>query len=102
MKISKERLREIISEELAETKAAHSFGSNYERQKMINERRMLTNVFKIVMQALNRQGPMTHQQLLANVLHQFPNVSDEQIDGYIDMLEDEGQIIFNRTTQKYE
>ena len=69
-------------------------------ESKINERRMETDVFKIVTKALN-QGPKTHQQLLANVLDMYPNTSDEEIDNQIDKLEDSGEIIFDRNTQKY-
>tara|TARA_A100001015_G_scaffold255612_1_gene297171 strand:- start:1443 stop:2207 length:765 start_codon:yes stop_codon:yes gene_type:complete len=69
-------------------------------ESRINERRMATDVFKIVTRALN-QGPKTHQQLLANILDMFPNTSDEEIDDQIDKLEDSGHIIFDPTTQKY-
>ena len=69
-------------------------------ESRINERRMATDVFKIVMRALN-QGPKTHQQLLASVLDVFPNTSDEEIDSEIDKLEDAGQIIFDPRTQQY-
>ena len=69
-------------------------------ESRINERRMATDVFKIVTRALN-QGPKTHQQLLANILDVFPNTSDEEIDYQIDQLEDSGHIIFDPRMQKY-
>ncbi len=69
-------------------------------ESKINERRMATDVFRIVSRALN-QGPKTHQQLLANVLDVFPNTSDDEIDSHIDQLEDDGQIIYDPQTQKY-
>ena len=77
----------------AEFEAQHGDGK-------ILERRMETDVMKIVSRAI-AQGPKTHQELLANVLDEFPNTSDEEIDGHIDSLEDSGQIIFDRTIQKY-
>ena len=66
----------------------------------LNERRMETDVFRIVTKALSR-GPKNHQQLLANVLDAYPNTSDEEIDFQIDQLEDTGQIFFDPRTQKY-
>ena len=69
-------------------------------ESRINERRMATDVFKIVTRALN-QGPKTHQQLLANILDMYPNTSDEEIDYQIDQLEDSGHIIFDPRMQKY-
>jgi len=68
---------------------------------VLNERRMESDVFKIVMRSLTR-GPKTHQQLLANVLDVYPNTSDEDIDSHLDRLEDDGQIIFNPSIQKYQ
>ncbi len=70
-------------------------------ESKINERRMATDVFKIVARALNH-GPQTHQQLLANILDAYPNTSDEEIDSHIDQLEDSGDIIFNPSIQKYQ
>lgn len=69
-------------------------------QANITERRMETDVFRIVARSLIR-GPQSHQQLLANVLGVFPNTSDEVIDNHIDQLEDSGQIIFDPSIQKY-
>lgn len=68
--------------------------------KILNER-MGTDIYKIVVRALNNYGPMTHQELLANVLSDFPNISDEVIDEYIDTFEDDGEIIFDPRTQTY-
>ena len=70
------------------------------REHLIQER-MDSDVYKIVIRALNQGGPMTHQELLAHVLHEFPNTSDEDIDEYIDTFEDDGEIIFDATSQKY-
>jgi len=70
-------------------------------RNIILERRMVTDVFKIVTRALAR-NPMNHQQLLALVLSEYPSLADEEIDSYIDMLEDEGYIMYNRLTQKYQ
>ena len=67
----------------------------------IHERRMATDVMRIVSRALNAQGPLTHQQLLANVLSDMPNVSDEEIDKHIDDLEASGDIIYDKNLQKY-
>ena len=67
----------------------------------IHERRMATDVMRIVSRALNTQGPLTHQQLLANVLSDMPNVSDEEIDKHIDDLEASGDIIYDKNLQKY-
>ena len=69
-------------------------------ESAINERRMASDVFKIVTRALNL-GPKTHQQLLAHVLDAYPNTSDEEIDYEIDQLEDSGHIIFDPRMQKY-
>jgi len=83
LKITKSQLRMIIKESL------------------MAERRMATDVLRIVSRALNTRGPMTHQQLLANVLDEIPNTSDEEIDMHIDNLEDAGQIIYDTSMQKY-
>ena len=85
MKITRGQLRNIICESAGQ----------------ILERRMVTDVFKIVTRALSAQ-PLDHQQLLARVLGYYPNLADEEIDAYIDMLEDEGYIMYNRLTQKYQ
>tara|TARA_B100000029_G_C17474393_1_gene923108 strand:+ start:63 stop:314 length:252 start_codon:yes stop_codon:yes gene_type:complete len=82
MKISRHQLRKIIAEHL------------------MQERRMETDVMRIVTRAINH-GPKTHQELLANVLDEFPNTADEEIDTYIDNLEDSGDIIFDPRIQKY-
>jgi len=67
----------------------------------LQERRMEVDVMKIVTRAISQDGPKTHQELLANVLDEFPNTSDEEIDMHIDGLEDSGQIIFDPTIEKY-
>ena len=67
----------------------------------LHERRMATDVLRIVSRALNTQGPLTHQQLLANVLSDMPNASDEEIDKHIDDLEASGDIIYDKNLQKY-
>ena len=72
----------------------------YANDRKLFERRMQTDVMKIVTRAIS-QGPKTHQELLANVLDEFPNTSDEEIDMYIDNLEDSGDIIFDKSLQKY-
>ena len=82
MKTTEGRLRKIIS-------------------KVLNERRMETEVYRIVMQNLGHSAPLSHQQLLAAVLHQYPNMSDDEIDLYIDSFEDTGAIKFDRRIQKY-
>ena len=73
---------------------------SYAVDRKLFERRMETDVMKIVTRAI-AQGPKTHQELLANVLDEFPNTSDEEIDMHIDNLEDSGEIIFDKTMQKY-
>jgi bacterioferritin (cytochrome b1) len=82
MKISRRQLRQIIKEQL------------------IRER-MGTDVYKIVVQTLDKQGPKTHQQLLATILDDFPNTSDDELDEYIDGFEESGDIIFDPATQTY-
>ena len=72
----------------------------YANNRKLFERRMETDVMKIVTRAI-AQGPKTHQELLANVLDEFPNTSDEEIDMHIDNLEDSGEIIFDKSMQKY-
>ncbi len=67
----------------------------------LRERRMEVDIMKIVTRAISQDGPKTHQELLANVLDEFPNTSDEEIDMHIDDLEDSGQIIYDPTAQKY-
>ena len=67
----------------------------------MQERRLGTDIYKIVMRALNTRGPMTHQELLATVLSDFPNKSDGEIDKYIDTFEETGEIIFDPRIQKY-
>ena len=74
-------------------------GSSNDTWRM-DEKRMATDVLKIVTRAI-AQGPKTHQELLANVLDEFPNTSDEEIDMHIDDLEDSGDIIFDKASQKY-
>ena len=82
MKITKRQLMQVI------------------RESLLQERRMATDVFAIVNRAIAK-GPMTHQELLAHVLEEFPNTSDEEIDKHIDSLEDSGDIIYDETLQKY-
>tara|TARA_B100001250_G_C19714560_1_gene750778 strand:- start:100 stop:618 length:519 start_codon:yes stop_codon:yes gene_type:complete len=67
----------------------------------LHERRMETDVMRIVTRTISQDGPQTHQELLATVLGEIPNTSDEEIDGYIDNLEDGGEIIFDPATQEY-
>ena len=85
MKFTRRQLQQIIRE-------AISFN--------LHERRMATDVYRIVARALNKR-PMTHQELLAHVLAVHPNVSDEEIDMHIDNLEDTGAIIYNNKTGQY-
>ena len=73
----------------------------FDERYSLQERRMATDVMRIVSRALNTQGPLTHQQLLANVLSDMPNVSDEEIDKHIDDLEASGDIIYDKNLQKY-
>ena len=82
MKITRHQLRQIVKEQL------------------IRER-MGTDVYKIVVQTLDKQGPKTHQELLATILDDFPNTSDDEIDGYIDSFEESGDIIFDPATETY-
>jgi hypothetical protein len=83
MRITRRQIRELI------------------REHLIQERRMEVDVMKIVTRAISQDGPKTHQELLANVLDEFPNTSDEEIDMHIDGLEDSGQIIYDPTIEKY-
>ena len=85
MKFTRRQLQQIIREAL-------SFN--------LYERRMATDVYRIVARALN-QRPMTHQEPLAHVLAVHPNVSDEEIDMHIDNLEDTGAIIYNNKMGQY-
>ena len=82
MKITRRQLRQIIQESL------------------LHEKRMAPEVLKIVSRAIAK-GPMTHQELLAHVLDEFPNTSDEEIDMHIDDLEASGDIIYDKNLQKY-
>jgi len=82
MRITRRQLRQIIKEQL------------------IHER-MGTDVYKLVVQTLDKQGPKTHQQLLATILDDFPNTSDDELDEYIDSFEESGDIIFDPTTETY-
>ena len=82
MRITRHQLRQII------------------REQLIRER-MGTDVYKIVVQTLDKQGPKTHQQLLATILDDFPNTSDDELDEYIDGFEESGDIIFDPATQTY-
>ena len=81
-------------------KAGWEDGSLDRVTESLQERRMETDVMRIVTRAITH-GPKTHQELLANVLGEFPNKSDEEIDMYIDRLEDSGDIIFDSGLQKY-
>lgn len=121
MKITRKQLRRIIREEKArlrredlrsESRKTGSLSGEAGKKSRANrlrrfdesdlhERRMATDVLRIVSRALNTQGPLTHQQLLANVLSDMPNVSDEEIDKHIDDLEASGDIIYDKNLQKY-
>ena len=70
------------------------------RTILINER-MDPDIYKIVVRSLDRKGPMTHQQLLGQVLGDFPMLSDDEIDNYIDRFESEGSIIYDPKIEKY-
>ena len=83
MKLSRAHLKRLISE------------------IVLSEKRMETDVFRIVARALDTRGPLSHQQLLATVLDDYPNVDDEEIDSYIDGFEISGGIKFDTRTQKY-
>jgi hypothetical protein len=82
MKINRQQLRQIVKEQF------------------IRER-MGTDVYKIVVKTLDRQGPKTHQELLATILDDFPNTTDDEIDGYIDSFEESGDIVFDPATKTY-
>ena len=82
MKVTRAQLRQIIKEQL------------------IRER-MGSDVYKIVVRMLDKQGPKTHQELLATILDDFPNTSDEEIDEYIYKFEESGDIIFDPATRTY-
>ena len=82
MKITRRQLRYII------------------REQLLHER-MGSDIYKVVVQTLHKQGPKTHQELLATILDDFPNTSDEEIDEYIDSYEESGDIIFDPATQTY-
>ena len=121
MKITRKQLRRIIREEKArlrredlrsESRKTGSLSGEAGKKSRANrlrrfdesdlhERRMATDVLRIVSRALNAQGPLTHQQLLANVLSDMPNASDEEIDKHIDDLEASGDIIYDKNLQKY-
>jgi len=83
MKLTKAHLKRLISE------------------IVLTEKRMETDVFRIVARALDTRGPLSHQQLLATVLNDYPNVDDEEIDSYIDSFETSGDIKFDTRSQKY-
>ncbi len=74
---------------------------SYANDRKLFERRMETDVMRIVTRVISQDGPKTHQELLANVLDEFPNTTDEEIDMHIDSLEDSGDIIFDPSIQKY-
>ena len=121
MKITRKQLRRIIREEKArlrredlrsESRKTGSLSGEAGKKTRANrlrrfdesdlhERRMATDVMRIVSRALNTQGPLTHQQLLANVLSDMPGASDEEIDKHIDDLEASGDIIYDKNLQKY-
>ena len=82
MKLTEQKIRRII------------------KRYLLHERRMETDVLKIVMRSISK-GPQSHQQLLATILDEIPNTSDEEIDKHIDNLEDSGQIIYDPADQKY-
>lgn len=85
MKITKRQLRALIKEE----------------KEILLRERMETDVYKVVVRSLNRDGPMSHEQLMKPILGAFPMLSDEEIDSWIDGFESGGEIRFNPTTQKY-
>mgnify|MGYP001459382861 CR=1 FL=1 len=70
------------------------------RKVLINER-MESDIYKVVVQNIHRNGPMDHQELLRKVLSNFPMLSDEEIDGYIDNYADTGAILYDPRIQKY-
>ena len=82
MRLTRRQLRHIIKEQL------------------IRER-MGTDVYKIVVRTLDKQGPKSHQELLATILDDFPNASDDEIDEYIDGFEESGDIVFDPATKTY-
>lgn len=89
------------------TDASPDYRAGFEDGKLdrvteaLQERKMETDVFKIVARSINKRGPQTHQQLLSQVLGDFPNLSDDEIDGYIDGLEAGGEILFDPRAQRY-
>ena len=121
MKITRRQLQRIIREEKArlrredlssasrKTKCASGEAGKksranrlrrFDERYSLQEKRMAPEVLKIVTRAIAK-GPMTHQELLAHVLDEFPNTSDEEIDMQIDDLEASGDIIYDKTLQKY-
>ena len=82
MRVTKRQLRSIIKEQILQEK-------------------MGTDVYKVVMRTLSKQGPKTHQELLATLLSDYPGASDEELDRYIDSFEESGDIIYDRRSQKY-
>ena len=72
----------------------------FDERYSLQEKRMAPEVLKIVTRAIAK-GPMTHQELLTHVLDEFPNTSDEEIDMQIYNLEASGDIIFDKSLQKY-
>ena len=121
MKISRKELQRVIREEKARLRredlssasrktkrvsgeAGKKSRANrlrrFDERYSLQEKRMAPEVLKIVTRAIAK-GPMTHQELLAHVLDEFPNTSDEEIDMQIDDLEASGDIIFDKNLQKY-
>ena len=85
MKLTKQQLKKVIKEE---------------KQKLLLER-MESDVYKVVVRSLYQNGPMSHEALMQPILNAFPMLSDEEIDQWIDALEDAGEITYNPTTQRY-
>ena len=73
---------------------------NTVRKILINER-MESDIYKIVVRSLDKKGPMAHQELLAQVLGNFPMLSDNEIDSYIDSYADDGSILYDPRIEKY-
>ncbi len=85
MKLTRQQLKKVIKEE---------------KQKLLYER-MESDVYKVVVRSLHRNGPMSHEALMQPILSAFPMLSDEEIDRWIDELEAGGEILYNSSTQKY-
>jgi len=73
---------------------------NIVRKTLINER-MESDIYKVVVRNLHMDGPLDHQELLNKVVGNFPMLTDDEIDNYIDSYADAGAILYDPTIQKY-